>query len=126
MQLLRVRPPASGSLVVPRLTSCATVADSGIERTIAKAQGGGGNAPSGVGRISAQDTADMKAMEIAPARTKPVLRAEYKLQKKPHKHGDNSSRVGAKAGVSPYGGFDEDGAGLETYAQVGRKGGIIR
>ena len=54
------------------------------------------------------------------------MRAEHKFQKKPQKHAAPAARVGAKAGVSPYGGFDESGAGLQAFVQVGRKGGVVR
>ena len=76
--------------------------------------------------ITARDAADMRAMQVAPPVDTKVVRAEHKFQKKPQKHQGNSARTGARAGVSPYGGFDDDGSSLEAYAQVGKKGGLVR
>jgi hypothetical protein len=109
------------------LTVAHAPADAGIERTIAKAQGTGAAArrASRAG-LSARDVSDMRAMDVAPPAATKGTRPEHKFQKKPAKHKDNSARVGAKAGVSPYGGFDDGGAALAAYAQVGRKGGVVR
>lgn len=65
-------------------------------------------------------------MHVAPADAGKAVRAEHKFQKKPQKHRLVPSRTGAKAGVSPYGGFEEAGAGLQAFVQVGRKGGVVR
>jgi cell division septation protein DedD len=76
--------------------------------------------------LARTDLADMKAMHVESALQGKAVRAEHKFQKKPNKQARVNARVCAKAGVSPYGGCGEDGAGLEAFVQVGKKGGVIR
>ena len=101
-------------------------ADDGIERTMARVQGPGAAPRGAAAQLSAQDAADMRAMHVeAPVATK-VVRAQHKFQKKASKADGNAARRGARSGVSPYGGFDDSGRDLQAYAQVGRKGGVVR
>jgi hypothetical protein len=79
-----------------------------------------------VANLLAQDVAIMQTMQPAPVAPGKPVRSEHKFQKKPQKHNGPNARVLARAGVSPYGGFDEHGQGLSAYVQVGRKGGIVR
>jgi hypothetical protein len=79
-----------------------------------------------VAALPAQDIAFMQTMQAFPVGPAKPVRSEHKFQKKPQKQKGPNPRTSARAGVSPYGGFEDIGSGLSAYVQVGRKGGIVR
>jgi hypothetical protein len=97
-----------------------------VESTVGAAQQSQRGIHPAVAALPAQDVAILQTMQLAPIAPGKPVRSEHKFQKKPQKHGGPNARVLARAGVSPYGGFDEIGQGLSAYVQVGRKGGIVR
>jgi hypothetical protein len=57
-------------------------------------------------QLSLHEIKDMQAMNVVQPDDVKKGRPEHKFQKKPQKHAKVPGRVLAKAGVSPYGGFD--------------------